>query len=135
MKRGATLLCVLFLAFSVFAQSGINSNVNLTPPPACQLSHVMGGDISLQHDSGSLYTLTLMIYRDTGQYPLSANSEIYVFTYDSSTALYLYDSSIIISKDTSLSASMAFQRAYGTEVGYYTRSLSLGSGKYQYVYV
>ena len=131
MQRLVLLLCFLFAGVSVYSQSGINAG---SVAPACQLSHVMGGDMSVRHDSGNYYTLTVMVYRDTTQFLLPSGCQIYVYTFDSGAAKYMYDSTTLIPMDSSLFTSLYTMRAFGTEVGYYTMHTQLPKGRFQFVY-
>lgn len=114
------------------AQTASSTN---TPPPACQLAHVLGGDITLHNDSGYNYTLTLMIYRDTVEFILPPNILLDIYTFDSGIAEYTYDSTMIIAMDSPLTNTMAPISPYRTQSGYYTRSLVLPPANYQFVYI
>ena len=125
-------LYIICSATVLHAQTLSNTN---TTPPACQLAHVLGGNITVHNDSGYNYTLTLMIYRDTVEFILPQNILLDIYTFDSGIAEYTYDSTMIIAMDSPLTNIMAPISPYRTESGYYTRSLVLPPANYQFVYI
>ena len=61
MKKIFTLLTIVFLNFQMFA------------------THLMGGEIVVQHDQGSNYEVLLTLYRDTLGIPIQANQDFIIY--------------------------------------------------------
>lgn len=118
MKRLLPLLLLIF---------GCTISANAT--------HLMGGDLIVTHDSGTVYTVKFTLYRDTSGIPLSASEMLYIDSFNASSGQYAMISQASVPRNMALSTLLLPSFPYGIEVGVYTYDINLTAGsKYRFVY-
>ena len=110
MKKIFTLFAILFLNFQIFA------------------THLMGGEIVVQHDQGSDYEILLTLYRDTLGIQISNTQNFQIF--DANGTLVLTATSVL--DPLSIHPVFGLQNGavmpmfpYGVEVYHYSATISL----------
>ncbi len=97
-------------------------------------THLMGGEITVTHLSGSDYEIRLTHYRDTQGVQLSSTAEISIGAFDSAANAYLgYYLNTIVPLNPTYTIPLLPSFPYGVEVGVYIDTVILAPGKYRVI--